>query len=247
MPTNDPIKQTAKPSAVTARFTLILLGALALTAPRLSAMSGTSQVAWRGKPVAAQPDWPAGVLELVNDPLRTEGWNPWFSECPNDVNFYAFAVKDTNHINHLITRLAAIKANRMTLQLSPAPEPRALAFAAVLEEGNGAAAVFSIGSQQRMDQWYQHLREVEPGVREFGVNRYHEPPKAQPPVLTLYVGNKAVDLKGLKIPPSVEVSVAVSAAYRSGGKQADLVRAMDDLAARHRATASAPAQPNRSK
>jgi len=43
-----------------------------------------------------------------------------------------------------------------------------LAFSTVLEEGNGAAVVFSIGSQKRIDQWYQHLREVEPGVRQFG-------------------------------------------------------------------------------
>jgi hypothetical protein len=64
--------------------------ALSLVATNVLAMSSTSQVAWRDKPVPAQPDWPAGVLDLVNDPLRTEGWNPWFSECANDVNFYAF-------------------------------------------------------------------------------------------------------------------------------------------------------------
>jgi hypothetical protein len=31
-----------------------------------------------------------GSFDLVNDPLRTQGWNPWFSEWPNDMNFYAF-------------------------------------------------------------------------------------------------------------------------------------------------------------
>ena len=69
---------------------LAAFSALVLAASNTLAMSGTSQVAWRGKAVAVQPDWPEGVLDLVNDPLRTEGWNPWFSECPNDMNFYAF-------------------------------------------------------------------------------------------------------------------------------------------------------------
>jgi hypothetical protein len=229
------------------RFLLAASGVLVLTAASALAMSGTDQIAWRGKPVAAQPDWPKGALDLVNDPLRTEGWNPWFSECPNDVNFYAFAVSDTNQVNHLIAKLAAIKADRIKLLLSPAPEPRVLAFATVLEDGNDAAAVFSIGSQKRTDEWYQHLREVEPGVREFGVHLYHEPPKAQPPTLTLYVGHKAIDLKGLKVPPSVEVSVAVSAAYRSEGKQADLIKAIDDFAARHPFNPAKPANNQHSK
>ena len=42
---------------------LVALGVLALTSTSAPAMSGTSQVAWPGKPVAAQPDWPDSVLD----------------------------------------------------------------------------------------------------------------------------------------------------------------------------------------
>ena len=38
--------------------------------------------------------------------------------------------------------------------------------------------------QPVLDRWYGHLREVEPGVRAFGVHRYRASPTAQPPTLT---------------------------------------------------------------
>jgi hypothetical protein len=221
---------------------LAALAVVVLAATSALPMSSTTQVAWRDKPVPAQPDWPEGVLDLVNDPLRTEGWNPWFSECPNDVNFYAFQVSVTNEVNRLIAKLAAIKSQKAQVFLYPDEEARALAFTTVLDEGNGAAVVFSIGSQERMNQWYQHLREEEPGVRIFGVHRYHEPPTAQPPTLTLHVGNKAVDLKSLKIPTSVEVTAVVSASDRAAGKNASLIKAIDDFVAQHRAKPSKPAE-----
>ena len=64
------------------RLALITLSALCanLLLPQpASAMSGTSQVAWPGKPVMTVSNWPEGTMMLVNDPLRLSGWNPWFS------------------------------------------------------------------------------------------------------------------------------------------------------------------------
>jgi hypothetical protein len=214
---------------------LFALSALMLAAVSAPGMAGTSQVAWRDKPVLAESDWPAGVLDLVNDPLRTEGWNPWFSECPNDVNFYAFRVNDTNDVNRLIGKLAVIKKAQARVLLYPDEEARGLAFTTVLDKGNGVAVVFSIGSQEEMNRWYQHLREEEPGVRVFGVHRYHEPPIAQPPTLTLYVGNKAIDLKSLKIPSTLEVTAVVSVSDRAEGKNAASLKAIDDFVAQHQA------------
>jgi hypothetical protein len=219
-----------------------LLTLLVLTAANALAMSGTSQVAWPGKPVAARADWPEGVLDLVNDPLRTEGWNPWFSECPNDVDFYSYAVEGTTNVNHLIAKLAAIKGAKARVLLYPDKEPRVLALTTVLGEDNGAAVVFSIGGQQRMNEWYQHLHEEKPGVRVFGVHRYQEPPEAQPPTLALHVGNGAIDLKGLKIPASVKVQAVVSDAERAEPKTAGLVKAINDFVAKH-AAKPAPQQP----
>ena len=229
------------------RYWLAALGLLVLAAANAPAVSGTDRVAWRGKPVRAQPDWPEGVLELVNDPLRAEGWKPWFSEWPNDVNFYTFEVTGTNDVNRLIANLAAIKCAKPRVRLYPGKEARGLGFTTVLDEGNGAAAVFSIGSQKRIDEWYQHLKEVEPGVRAFGVARYHETPKAQPPTLMLYAGNPAIDLKHLQIPPAVEVRAAISAAERAKGENAAVIKAIDDFVAGHRAGSDAPAEKQSSK
>jgi hypothetical protein len=214
---------------------------LALAIASASAMSSTDQVAWRDKPVKAQADWPEGVLDLVNDPLRTEGWHPWFSEWPNDVNHYTFQISGTNDVNHLITKLAAIKNAKAQVLLYPDNEARGLGFTTVLKEGNGAAAVFSIGSQERINQWYQHLKEGEPGVRVFGVHRFRKPPEAQPPTLALHVGNEAIDLKALKIPPSVVVKAVVPAADRAKGTNPALVKAIDDFVAEHQTRSAEPA------
>jgi hypothetical protein len=183
-------------------FLLLLLAAVASS----SAMSGTTQVAWPGKPVTAEADWPAGTVALLNDPLRAAGWNPWFSEWPNDVNHYEFKPRTTNDVNRLVAGLAAIKSDRLCLILSPEQEPRGLGFTTRLPASNGVAAVFALGSQQRIDQWYPHLLESSPGVRKFGVHTFSEAPKATPPTLTLYVGSPAIDLTALSVPANVQVT-----------------------------------------
>jgi hypothetical protein len=169
-------------------------------------MSGTDQVAWPGKPVSAETNWPPGTVELLNDPLRAAGWNPWFSEWPNDVNHYEFKPRTTKEVNHLVALLAAIKADRVCLILSPEQEPRGLGFTTRLQPSNGVAAVFAIGRQKRIDEWYQHLDETSPGVRKFGVHTFTEPPKAMPPTLTVYVGNPIIDLQALQVPAIVQVT-----------------------------------------
>jgi hypothetical protein len=211
---------------------LAVWGAMAWVTTNAVAMSGTTRVAWPGKPVIAAEGWPAGTVDLLNDPQRTEGWNPWFSECPNDVNHYAFQIQSTGEINRLLAKLATIKAGRILLVLSPDKEPRGLGFTTVLPDGNGAAAVFSIGSQKMLDEWFARLEKTSTGTRKFGVHTLTEPPKATPPTLTLYTGNKAVDLKTLQVPANVEVTVDTTAC-----KQADsaVVKALEDFAARHKA------------
>src|SRR5690606_15488066 len=180
---------------------LLALGCIQFFAsPEVLGVSGTTQVAWSGKPVEGVPGWPSGVLELVNDPLRTDGWNPWFSEWPNDVNWYEFKVRDTTEINHLIKKLAAISHDKISVRLNPAKAARALAFTTVLPEKNKTAVVFCIGNQQRLDAWYQRLETSESGARKFGVSTYRHVPEATPPTLTIYVGHEAVDVDRLEIP-----------------------------------------------
>ena len=59
---------------------LVLFAAL-LTASHASAASyqqRVESVVPSGQSVSARASWPAGALELINDPLRTEGWRAFF-------------------------------------------------------------------------------------------------------------------------------------------------------------------------
>lgn len=188
----------------------VAIGGVLVSAWSALAWSGTSIVASPGHAVLAVSDWPQGVLELVNDPLRTHGWNPFFSEWPNDVNYYGFKVRDAEAADRLITKLAAIKGTNMQLRLSPAREARHLGFTTDLGQSNENTAIFAIGSQAAIDHWFQHLREVEPGVRSFGVHRYREAPAALPPTLTLFLGSGVIDLKKLKVPANVQVAADIA-------------------------------------
>lgn len=204
---------------------LILLGAMAATLPDARAMSGTSQVASPGKPVAAVTGWPEGVLDLVNDPLRTDGWNPWFSQMANDVNFYAFKVRDTDDVNRLIQKLMAIKAPKVHVQLNPGSEATYLGYTTVLEKGNGAAAVFFLGNQQVLNDWYQ---------RRKGKLELKEAPTAEPPTLILYAGNLLIDLGRLKILPAAEVSKNDLRARGDSPPDAAVVKAIEDFIAKRK-------------
>ena len=202
------------------------------------AMSSTSQIASEGRliPKAAVETygWPAGVLDLVNDPLRSEGWNPWFSEWPNDVNHYEIKLRGQDDLKQIIQKLVAIRCDVVRIRLDPGKEPSALGFTTVLPKGNDAAAVFAIGSQKIIDQWYLRLPEIEPGIRKFGVHRYAECPKALPPTLTLFVRNNAIDLAKLKVPMRIEVSGALSDSYRKEHENDPLVNAIDKFIFAHR-------------
>jgi hypothetical protein len=191
---------------------VMLLAALCFPAQPALAMSGTSHVAWSGQPVAGVVGWPQGTLALINDPLRTDGWNPWFSECANDVNFYEYRIRSTEDANRLLQLLAGIKNPHATLRLNPGRQATVLGFTAALPETNHTAAVFSVGNETQLREWYQRLPETKPGVRRFGINEFTNAPDSLPPTLTLYVGHQAVDLQKLQIPDTVAVVADVPAA-----------------------------------
>ncbi|MFT5126970.1 MAG: hypothetical protein ACI8W8_000568 [Rhodothermales bacterium] len=204
----------------------------------VSAISSTSQVASEGqllpKAVVETYGWPEGVLDLVNDPLRSNGWNPWFSEWPNDVNHYEVNLREHHDLDKIIQKLSAIRCDVVRIQLDPGTEPGALGFTTSLPKGNGTAAIFAIGSQKIIDQWFRGLPEIEPGVRKFGVQRYTESPKALPPTLTLFVGHRAIDLEKLAVPARIEVSGTFSDAYRKEHKDDPMVTGIDDFITGHR-------------
>lgn len=206
----------------------IALALLFLSASSAFGIAGVSPVASAGTPAEEEPGWPAKIVDLVNDPLRTVGWNGWFSECPNDVYHYAFAAKSTDDLNGLIKRLAATKAKGATVALSLGKEYPA-GVLDVLKPGNGIPAVLGFGNQVRLNQWYGHLRDIEPGVKKFGVHRYTEPPTALAPTLTIYVENAAVDLEKLVIPAEVALVASVSKDDQAKRKDDEALKGIDRL------------------
>ncbi len=208
------------------------LAAVLLAGSCVFGMFGTSQVAWPGKAVSAEASWPEGALALVNDPARTEGWNPWFSEWPNDLNRYGFQVTNTTEVNRLIGKLATIKSPKLQLRLNPGKEARSLGFSTVLDDGNGTGVLFSIGNQARLDEWFAHLPEETPGVRKFGVHRLREVPTVTPPTLTLFIAHPAIKLEQLEIPKSIEVLADIPAqSARASATNLPSQKSIDDFIA----------------
>jgi len=166
----------------------------------LFAAGGTSTVATKGHPVHVQAGWPDGVGELVNDPMRSSGWNSWFTEWPNDVNQYAFEVKTTGDLNRLIKELASVRSDVRQIRLSHLKEPNGLGWVTRLPKGNNIPVIFSIGDQSRINEWYKRVR------KPFGVMEFTAAPIAVPPTLTIFVQNESVNLDDLKIPAGIEVA-----------------------------------------
>jgi hypothetical protein len=199
--------------------------------------SSTLTVASKGIPIGQKTadmyDWPTGVLDLVNDSRRTGGWNPWFSEHPNDVNHYGFELETEEDAASILEKFNGIVSNAVEVVLKPEKEARSFGFTTRLREGNNTAAVFSIGWQKRVREWYARLPETEPGIREFGVHRYTECPTASPPTMTLYVGHSSINLDTLKIPARVKVRVQIRDWYREEHEGDPVFEAIEKFAAEH--------------
>jgi hypothetical protein len=220
-------------NSIPVRSLILALASILLAGRTALGIAGYSAVASEGRAVDEELGWPAKIVDLVNDPARTVGWNFWFSDCPNDVNHYAFAAKNTDDLNRLIKKLAATKAKGATVALSLGKEYPAGKFS-FLKPGNDIPAVVGFGNRTLLNQWYGHLPEIEPGVRKFGVHRYTEPPQAMPPTLTIYVEHPAVELAKLAIPAEVNVVASVSKDDREQRKDDAAIKAIDRLLERRR-------------
>ncbi len=210
-----------------------LLCALLLAPLCAMAISDTEKIASEGQALPTDPDWPKEIVELLEDPLRTDGWISRFSDWPNDVYHYGMRVRNAEDINHLIAKLAAINVTNAQVCLRPEKEVGALGFTTEIEKGNGLAATFSFGNQKRINQWFEHLPEIEPGVKKFGVHRLTKPPEALPPTLTLYVGHAAVDLKKLRIPKQIKVISEIPDFYRKKQPVDPAIKTIDEFVKSH--------------
>lgn len=191
------------------------------------ASGGTDVVAARGAHALVSPGWSPGTGEIVNDPCRTCGWNPWFSEWPNDVHHYALVIDSTDDLNRLIAKLAGIKGDLQQIRLSCQTEPRSLGFVTSMPEGKGIPVLFTIGNQKQIDDWFKQLEDCDDShdlvttlvkgvvvptpdrrtVKQFGKMTFARVPTAIPPTLTIFVQNPLVELEQLKIPAGIDVFV----------------------------------------
>lgn len=223
------------------RFLLIAYCVVAsLAAPAvLLGGGGTSIVAVKGHPVDVSDGWPAGVGELLNDPARTSGWNPWFTEWPNDLNHYAFDVGSVEDLNRLVEKLASIDSEVRQIRLSYLNEPKGLGWVTRLPEGNNIPVIFSIGDQSLIDEWYERVR------KPFGRMEFIATPIAVPPTLTIFVRNDSVDLHGLKVPEGIMVeSGYVPAVFHRFNTTAEQERERDAVRQENVATGRSPVQEN---
>lgn len=178
----------------------VVVGAALLLPGDVRGAGGTSIVAKKGSRAYVDPNLPEGVAEIINHPRRTTGWNDWFTEWPSDVKHYALEVESTAEINDLLKKLAAVEGKIRAVRLSFDEEPGALGWVTRVDKGSRIPVMFSVGNQQQVDRWYAHVR------KPFGQLEFADTPVAVPPTLTIYAGNKTVDLEKLEIPDGLEVS-----------------------------------------
>lgn len=194
------------------------------------AIAGTDRIAEPGKPysdqLARNLEWPKGVLELVNDPARTFGWNHWFSELPNDVMRFEYRIKDTTELNRLIEKLAAIDSKPGLIVFTTLDPP--------VHEKISAAAELAIGSQPLLDQWYKHL---DPEKRK-NVFKLARSPVVSPPTLTIYIRHDAVNLRELAVPDKIDLEIMLTSRPKKGEKptrlQEDMLRFVEEHEFRQR-------------
>jgi hypothetical protein len=193
---------------------LFYLGVVMTWSQTVLGVASITQVAYTNRAVAPESGWPEGTLALINDPARTVGWNPWFSELPNDVNYYAFEPRSMDDVNRLVARLAGIKGTTVHLRLNPDAEAARIGYTGDFKWPSNTAAVLAIGNQATLDHWFQRQSETRPGVRKFGLSELSKPPMALPPTLTLYTGQPVVNLQTLQVPKGVTLAADIPEGVR---------------------------------
>ncbi|MBT3287770.1 MAG: hypothetical protein HN380_10530 [Victivallales bacterium] len=183
--------------------------------------------------------WPKGVLELANDPVRTEGWSMLFGFGGGDTPSYYMDVTTSEDVQRLVDLLSEIEADRLRIVLNPERGARPpVPPRRGAEDEDGAGVVFAIRSQAAFKPGFQRLPAQAGATRQGGKLQLVKPPAAFHPTLTIYTGSRAVDLDTLVVPLNIEV---LSAVKPSGTH-------LDDFVAKHEgrrraAKAGKPPQP----
>jgi hypothetical protein len=191
----------------------VLLAMLLAGTARLLAWAGTDQLVGEYDAIQKRDHWAKGIHELLLDPSRKVGWQSWFTELPNDLEQYAFAVRTTADAQRLINLLAKVEAGNRTVVLDPGRGPRGLGNWQDKAEGREWGAELSFGNEATLRRWFDRLRPDPDGKKRFGKSVVESAPRPAPPTLTLHLGTASIDPAALAFPRNVTVEIRKSSQW----------------------------------
>lgn len=184
---------------------------------------------------AAPYEWPEGALEIANDPLRRWGYLVWSTGAPNDRLQFVLGVREDADLQHYVDLMKNVKSLKRQIILVPGHLPLLPGYAAPLDDRARHGVVFEVGSQKVINEWYERLPEVCPGLRRFGNRELQHPPEAYPPTLVISLSHPNVKLEGLRIPMIIDVKAEIDPAFRRETRNEDLIEQVETFVAQHRA------------
>lgn len=174
----------------------------------LSAAHFVDQIAYPGKPYDEKllKGQPEGIARIINDPLRTVGFDSFFSSHPPHRDSFEFVITDMTDLNRLIDLFSQVDGQKRIVHLTSTPPFSPLRNINGDPPSSRPAATLTISNQTTLDLWYRHASE-DKVRRIFGPSAIHHPPVASPPTLTVFVSHSLVDLDQLIIPDNISLSV----------------------------------------
>lgn len=173
--------------------------------------------------------WSHELLNLVNDAVRTDGWQLFFSGTPNNTSVFAFKPEREEDIARILKKFRQIKDAGKFIILSPEKEAFVMGYTTALPKGNGISVSLHVSNQKKLSFWYKNLPEPKPGVRKYGSTLYEKEPEVSGPFLTVYLGNKLTDLEKLSFPENVKVISGMTEKYQRENSESPLVRKIKEL------------------
>lgn len=174
--------------------------------------------------VSENHGWPQGTLALINHPLRHKGWKIIWGGSAGDMSTFSFTPKSPEDVQTLV-HIYAKMVKRGTIHLIPR-EGATHSFATPIGETD-VSILLRIGSPKLVKKWYDQLATDAKGQKAHKGRAFPKPLGTIPPTLQIFVGNKAVDLKKLKVPAHLTVRGVMTPDERKAVEKAPMIKAID--------------------